>query len=265
MFFILTKIVGFLLLPSNLVVELGIVGAALLFSRHAGAGRRLVVLSFALLLLLGILPLGGAFLYALENRFPAWKPTQGRPDGIIVLGGAIETFVSAAHGQTALNDAAERIAGVAEIARRYPSARIVFTGGNASFFRVGPPEADFVGRLFESFGIARDRIILERRSRNTAENAAFSKELVKPKAGERWLLVTSGYHMPRSVGTFRKAGFSVEPYPVDWRTEDPWHLLMSINTLSGGLAHSDLAAHEYAGLLVYWLTGRSSELFPGPI
>jgi uncharacterized SAM-binding protein YcdF (DUF218 family) len=264
MFFILSKTIGFFVLPSNFVFFLGGAGVVLLLTRFARWGRRLLVCSFALLLLIGLLPLGSALIYVLESRFPTWDPARGAPDGIIVLGGAIDPDMSAAHGQTSLNDAAERITVVAELARRYPSARIVYSGGSANVIRDGTMEADYVSRLFESFGISPDRIALERRSRNTAENAAFSKALVDPKPGERWLLVTSGFHMPRSVGTFRKAGFPVEAYPVDWRVEDAGHLLLSISPLAGGLGATDLAMHEWAGLVAYWLTGRSSALFPGP-
>jgi uncharacterized SAM-binding protein YcdF (DUF218 family) len=264
MFFVLSKTIGFFLLPSNLLLLVGIVGTMLLFARLAPLGRRLIVASFALLLLLGVFPLGSALVYVLENRFPPWDPARGAPDGIIVLGGAVDPDMSAVHGETALNDAAERVTAVAELARRYPSARIVYSGGSANLIRDGAMEADYVTRLFESFGIAPSRVILERRSRNTAENAVFSKELIGPKPGERWLLVTSGFHMPRSIGTFRKAGFAVEAYPVDWRVEDARHLIFSIRPLAVGLGDTDLAMHEWAGLLAYWLTGRSSALFPGP-
>jgi uncharacterized SAM-binding protein YcdF (DUF218 family) len=264
MFFVLSKTIGFLLLPSNFVILLGLAGTVLLFTRFALTGRRLVVTSFVLLLLIGVLPLGNALTYVLENRFPAWSASRGAPDGIIVLGGAIDPDLSAVHGQTALNDSAERVTAVAELARRYPSARIVYSGGSANLIRQGAAEADYATRLFESFGIARSRVVLERNSRNTAENATFVKDLVKPKRAERWLLVTSGYHMPRSIGTFRKAGFAVEAYPVDWRVEDARRLAISINTLAGGLGATDQAMHEWAGLVAYWLTGRSSELFPAP-
>jgi uncharacterized SAM-binding protein YcdF (DUF218 family) len=259
MLFLLSKTIGFILLPSNFVGLIGVIGAAMLFTRFTTLGRGLVLGSLSLFLLVGVLPLGSTLLYVLENRFPPWSPAFGTPDGIIVLGGAIDPDVSAVHGETALNDAAERLVAAVDLARRYPSARIVYSGGSAP--RQGAVEADYATRVFESFGIARDHIILERRSRTTAENAAFTKQLVHPKAGEHWLLVTSGYHMPRAIGTFRKAGFPVEAYPVDWRIEGP---LTSINTLALGLINTDIAMHEWAGLLVYWLSGRSSELFPGP-
>ena len=147
----------------------------------------------------------------------------------------------------------------ADLARRYPAARIVFSGGSGKLGG-GPAEADFVLLLFESFGIARERVMLEAKSRNTAENAQFTKELV-PKSGERWLLVTSAYHMPRSMGAFRRVGFAVEPYPVDWRTgaEDNY----AFSSLSAGLARTDAAIHEWLGLLAYRLTSQTTELLPG--
>jgi uncharacterized SAM-binding protein YcdF (DUF218 family) len=261
MFFVLSKTVGLIFLPSNFVSLLGVVGAGMLFTRLANMGRSLVVASFGLFVLTGVLPFGNALLYVLENRFPPWNPVVGAPDGIIVLGGGIDADVSAVHVETALNDAAERLVAVANLAHRYPSARIVYSGGNAALMGGGTVEADYASRVFESLGIARDRIILERHSRNTAENALFSKQLINPKAGEHWLLVTSGFHMPRAIGTFRKIGFAVDAYPVDWRIKAP---LAPISTLATGLADTDLAMHEWAGLIGYWLTDRTSELFPGP-
>ena len=119
-------------------------------------------------------------------------------------------------------------------------------------------------RLLESLGIPRARITLEDRSRNTVENAVLSKAIAQPKPGERWLLVTSAHHLPRAVGVFRKAGFPVEAYPVDWRTRGPEDALRPFASVGDGLRRSDTAVREWVGLAVYWLTGRSSELFPAP-
>jgi uncharacterized SAM-binding protein YcdF (DUF218 family) len=105
---------------------------------------------------------------------------------------------------------------------------------------------------------------MERRSRNTYENAEFSKVLVSPKSGERWLLVTSAHHMPRSVGIFRKVGFEVEPYPVDWRTGRRGDLLKFSDHFAERLALVDTAAREWMGLVAYWITGKTSEFFPSP-
>jgi uncharacterized SAM-binding protein YcdF (DUF218 family) len=107
-------------------------------------------------------------------------------------------------------------------------------------------------------------MILERRSRNTYENAEFVKDMVSPKRGERWILVTSAYHMPRSIGIFRKIGFEVEPYPVDWRTAGRSSLPMFSEILIVGLSRVDTACREWMGLAAYWITGKTSEFFPGP-
>src|SRR6516225_5132198 len=125
-------------------------------------------------------------------------------------------------------------------------------------------EAPLALRLLESFGIPRASITLEDRSRNTVENAVLSKAIAQPKPGERWLLVTSAHHLPRAVGVFRKAGFPVEAYPVDWRTRGADDALRPFASVGDGLRRGDTAVREWVGLAVYWLTGRSSELFPGP-
>jgi uncharacterized SAM-binding protein YcdF (DUF218 family) len=260
MFFTLSKIFRFFALPSNLIVLLGIVGLVLLFTRRQRLGRGLMIASLLALAVAGWSPLGNWLIAGLEDRFPAWDSARGAPAGIVILGGAISPEVSTERGSIALNESAERMTVAADLARRYPAARIVFSGGSGKLGG-GPAEADFVMPLFESFGIARERMTLEAKSRNTAENAQFTKELVQPKSGERWLLVTSAYHMPRSMGAFRRAGFAVEAYPVDWRSgaDDS----SAFSSLSAGLARTDTALREWVGLLAYWLTGQTTELLPG--
>jgi uncharacterized SAM-binding protein YcdF (DUF218 family) len=264
MFFILSKILGFFALPSNLLIGIGLVGLILLCTRFTRLASWLVVTSLVLIALFGLSPLGNALILPLEQRFPAWDASRGPPDGIVVLGGVIAEDVSAARDAVALNEAAERITVAAELARRYPRARIVFSGGtNALIFDAGA-EAAFAVRQLEALGVAHERITAEEQSRNTIENAVFSRLLANPKPGERWLLVTSAYHMPRAMAVFRAAGFAVEAYPVDWRTRGPADVLRPFGSLGDGLRETDAAAHEWIGLLAYRLAGKTSELFPGP-
>jgi uncharacterized SAM-binding protein YcdF (DUF218 family) len=263
MFFVLSKVLGFFALPSNDILSIGIIGLALLRTRLARVGRGLVAASIILFAGFGLLPLGKLLIEPLEDRFPPWDAARGAPDGIVVLGGAIDPEPAAVRGAPDLNEAAERITVVAELARKFPSTRILYSGGSGRLFE-GEAEAQFAGVLFETFGVPKSRLILEDRSRNTAENAIFSLRLAMPKPGERWLLVTSAYHMPRSMGAFRKAGFPVEAYPVDYRTRGVADLLIPFDDVSSGLRRTDTAAREWIGLLAYWLTGRSPELFPGP-
>jgi len=264
MFFLLAKVLGFFALPSNFLISLGLIAIVLMATRFAGAGRRLAAAALVLLAIAGLSPLGNAIILPLEDRFPPWDASRGAPDGIISLGGAFDTVVSPVRHEIALNEAAERLTAMAELARRFPLARIVFSGGSDRLVYGGASEAELAERLFVSFGIAKERITLEDRSRDTDENARFTKALIAPKPGERWLLVTSAHHMPRAVGVFRAAGFPVEAYPVDYRTRGAIDIARPFASLGDGLRRTDTATREWVGLVVYWATGRSAELFPAP-
>ena len=211
-----------------------------------------------LIALIGFLPVGRALTIALENRFPRWEEAGPPPAGIIVLGGAVSAYRLATRGEVGLTDAAERILVVPELARKFPDAKIVYSGGDPGLFTKHGSEAAVIPALFEKLGVPPDRITLESRSRNTAENAVYSKALVAPKPGERWLLVTSAMHMPRAIGAFREAGFPVEAYPVDWRTRGSADALRPFEFVGDGLRRTDTAVREWVGLVVYRLTGRTA-------
>ena len=262
MFFVLSKTAGFLLLPSNFLLILGLAGLVLLAFRRR-LGPWLMAISIVGLAAIAFLPIGLALAQVLENRFPAWDASRGAPDGIVVLGGAIDPDLTEARGDTVLTEAAERATVIGRLARAYPAARIIYTSGDASLLGDKPREADYLYPFLDTIGVARNRVLLENRARNTAENATFSKALAQPKPGERWLLVTSAQHMPRAVGSFRRAGFKIEPYPVDWTT--PPRLRFVLLRDSGfGISMTDQAAHEWIGLIAYRLTGRTDALFPAP-
>jgi len=261
---VLSKTLGYMMLPTNFLIGIGLVGIILGATRLASFGRKLAIFSLVLLAICGFSPLGDLLLDPLESRFPPWDAARGAPDGIIVLGGSIEADISAAHGTAVVRGAPDRIIAGAALALRYPNARVIFSGGSPNLVSNDAREADYAGAIFESLGIAKSRLIMERRSRNTFENAEFSKALVAPKEGERWLLITSAYHMPRSVGLFRKAGFAVEPYPVDWRVGGRDDLFAFTNNAVEGLGRTDLAIREWLGLIAYRATGKIDDLLPGP-
>lgn len=263
MFFIASKIFGFVATPSNFAALLCFAGLLLLATPWRVTASKLIVGGVVLLLVFGFSPLGNVLLLSLSERFPPWHDSGRVPDGIIVLGGAINPELSAARGVAEINSAAERMTAAVELARRFPSARIVLSGGNNSLVNPVSTEAIAGARFLESLGVAHDRILLEDKARTTSENALFTRDLLKPKPGEYWLLVTSAMHMPRAVGAFRAAGFAVEPYPVDWRTRGWQDASMPFETLSAGLSRTDAAVHEWIGLIGYRLSGRSSELLPG--
>src|SRR4051794_33358745 len=216
------------------------------------------------LLTFGYLPIGKLLLLPLETRFAAWKPADGTPAGIIVLGGGIDPEMSAIHGSPSLSAGGTRIVVAAALARQYPNARLVYAGGNSNLINHEASEADAAAAVLQSLGVESNRLRIERQSRNTQENVQFAKSIADPQPQERWLLVTSVFHMPRSIGIFRKAGFPVQPHPVDWKTRGWSDALLPNTNFLNGLSLTDLALHEWLGLLAYRLTGRIGELFPAP-
>jgi uncharacterized SAM-binding protein YcdF (DUF218 family) len=265
MFFILSKIFAYFIAPSHFVIFATSLGIALCFTRFARAGRRLASFGAVALLALACSPLGNFLALPLENRFPAQPHDMAPPDGVIVLGGAVDESLSGQRsGGVRFNNAAERLTAAVDLARRFPRARLVFTGGTAALLGSPFTEAEVVKRFWRDMGVDRDDVIYEDRSRNTYENAVFTRELVKPKPNERWLLVTSAIHIPRAVGVFREADFPVIPYPVDFRTSGLWTDWSLPHHAPAALELVDSAAHEWTGLVAYRLTGKSDAFFPAP-
>jgi uncharacterized SAM-binding protein YcdF (DUF218 family) len=265
LFFVISKTLGIMLMPTNFMIGLGLIGAILLATRFRRLGRRLMVVALVLLAICAWSPLGKLLMYPLEQRFPAWDASKGAPDGIIVLGGPIDADLSAIHGRAVISAAGDRIVSTAMLAHRYPNARLLYTGGSANLLSNDAKEADYAAELFEGLGIARSRLLMERASRNTLENAEFSRAMVNPKTGERWLMVTSGFHMPRAVGLFRKTGFEVEAYPVDWKLGKGSDIFSFFSAAGDGLAYTDSAVREWMGLIAYRLAGKTDALLPGPV
>jgi uncharacterized SAM-binding protein YcdF (DUF218 family) len=269
MFFYVAKIVWFVLQPSTLIALLIAYGAILIWTGWARWGRRFVSVGALLLLIAGLSPLGQALILPLEDRFPRADLDQPPPPtGFIVLGGAEDRLVGTARHAPTLNEAGERILETVILARKFPEAKIAFSGGDAGILYKSDSEAKGAAALLTSMGLDRDRLILESNSRDTFENARFLKDeltklgLVGPDT--RWVLITSAYHMPRAIGTFRHAGFDVEAWPVDYRTRGKADLSRPFDKVSEGLRRVDTAAREWVGLLAYWLAGRTNALFPSP-
>lgn len=263
MFFYASKLGLLMFQPTSLCLLAITVG---LLASRTRTGQRLALGGTAALLLLGFSPVANWLVRPLEQRFPKPDLNQigGRVAGIVILGGFEDTWVSRGRKELALTDAAERFTEGVRLAQRLPQAKVLFTGGTGDVFE-SEGAADLVAGYLVAFGIARERIILEKTSRTTAENATLSKAIANPKAGEIWLLVTSAQHMPRSIGVFRRQGFDVLAWPVDYRTaggSGDW--LSGFSSASEGWRRADFAVREWYGLVGYWLSGRSRELFPGP-
>ncbi|TDR94500.1 YdcF family protein [Enterovirga rhinocerotis] len=265
--FALSKVGWFLATPSNLFVILGLIGALAAFlprGRLSRWGRRVAAGMLVLLAILGIAPVGTWLLMPLEERFPAYADDGTPLAGAIILGGGVLPNISLARGQLTLGDAGERVVALSDLARRRPDLRLVFTGGSGALLGADAPEAVALSKFGATLGLEAGRVAYEQQSRTTYENARDTRSLLAPDADKRWLLVTSAWHMPRSIGTFRAAGIDVVPYPVDYRTGDGDRWWRPEPSVSSGLDRVDIAVREYLGLLYYRLLGRSSALFPAP-
>ena len=155
-----------------------------------------------------------------------------------MLGGAEDNRAMDAPQLAALNEAAERYTEAVALARRLPAARLVFSGGSGALLTTEPPEAETAGRLFEAWELPRSGSRWKSKSRDTCENALFSARLLDPRPEQRWLLVTSAWHMPRAMGCFRRAKFAVEPWPVDYRAPRRLSQTQWNRSISEGLRRS---------------------------
>ena len=246
MAFIIPKLAELMLRPSVLLLLCALAGLAL---------RRpsLTWLGVVGLLAVLLLPLGQLVARPLENRF-ARPPAPVRAAGVVVLGGALEQDIFADRGIPSLNGAAERMTELVGLARRYPQARLVFTGGSGHLLAEAASEADDARALFAALGLPPGRIAYEAASRTTWENAVLTRRLVRPAPGEVWLLVTSAMHMPRAIGAFRAAGWDPLPWPVAYKTRAAGFRWEEDAGERIGLL--DAAVHEWLGLLAYRLQGH---------
>lgn len=257
LFFVASKLVWGVLRPDSwIVIGLALVCLGLWRGRArlaAWAGG----VTFLWVLVLAILPLGDLAIRPLERAYPP-DPSVATVTGIIVLGGGEEASASAAWERPQLGEGGDRFTAALALARRYPAARVVFTGGSGLLRDAagdGLVGADVARAFFAAQGLSGDRVLYEDRSRNTVENARFTRAMLDPQPDEVWLLVTSAYHMPRAMESFRMAGWSgIVAYPVDFRSRGVargigWDLAENLRTLN-------VAVREWVGIAAYRLAGR---------
>ena len=262
MSFALSKLAWYIVAPGNFCVLLLVAGLAWRLASRRRHGMLLIVAGTLGLAGMTILPVSSWAIVPLENRFP--QPSlPAHVDGIVVLGGSVNQFITASRGQPSVVTAADRLFAASELAHRYPDARIVVSGGEASIVPTHMTEAPIMRDVLVSQGIDPARIVLDDRSRNTFENAVESYRVAQPKPGQVWILVTSAWHMPRAVGCFRTAGWTVLPYPVDYRTTGVRGKIASFKLLME-LDRLEVAVREWIGLAVYAATGRIDNVLPGP-
>jgi uncharacterized SAM-binding protein YcdF (DUF218 family) len=258
--FYLSKIVWAFFQPSSIIAIL-LAAGLLMATRRKRAGLPLLFSAAALYLIAGYSPLANWLVMPLEEsaQFGAGEKIDGAA-GIIVLGGALSGMQDS--GRVLANDAADRMIEALRIAQQHPELPVIFSGGNGNLFKSPgqDSEAELARRFFEGFGIAPPRLKLEDRSRNTLENAVFTARLLQPRPDQRWVLVTSAFHMPRARALFEAQGFRIIPRAGDFRIngpEDKWEIF---SKPSDGLHRLDLAAKEWVGLWVARLRGDTEKV-----
>ena len=252
---LVSRILGIIFTPSDFLLILLTLGVMLQWTRRRRLGRGLVIAATASFLLIVFLPIDDWLAAPLENRFPR-PPWPAHVDGMIVLGGGENGAVFAARGVAAFNPAAGRLVAAAELARRYPDAKLIFSGGMAPLTQGKMSEANVARAIFAQMGLPPSRLILEDRSRNTWENFLFSKKLAQPRPGETWLVVTSAMHMPRAMGIAAKQHWHTLPWPTDYLTTGKPAGISWNSSLAARLGAIEFAIHEWAGLAAYWIMGR---------
>jgi uncharacterized SAM-binding protein YcdF (DUF218 family) len=253
MFFVLSKIFWMLVQPSHWLGFLTLATAICLLLRWNKMGRVFAVAALLLLVLASFLAVPLA--RDLEDRYPR-PPWPAHVDGILMLGSGFDTALFRARGAPAANEGIWRVEAGFAAARRYPQARLVFTGGSGALGGAPFSEAETARLVLAEMGQDPKQLTLESRSRNTYENILFSKEIVKPKPGEVWLLVTAAMHMPRAMAIARKLDWPMTPWPSDYLTA-PSGGGNPLN-VTGNLGYIDYVVHEWVGLLAYRLSGKSA-------
>lgn len=255
MFFALSKIFWLLCSPLTFIGLLILGGSILILARRERWGRRILAAGCGLFLVCGFLPVGSNLMVALENKYVKPSPLPDKVKGIIVLGGMSDGTLTASHDEVNLNDNAERLTAMIELSRHYPQAQVIFTSGPGFAEESSYKESRNIEKLLKQIGISTSRFIFEEQARNTFENMTYSREIAHPQPGDTWLLVTSAFHMPRSVAIFTAGDWAVIPYPAGYIEEGEYRIKPSLDLL-GNFYKLHVATREIVGIIAYHLTGK---------
>lgn len=252
MFFFASKILWALAQPLTLLAILLLIG---LVFYEQGWAKQLVRGAAIIFVFCGFVPVGPLIVIALESRTEIPRTLPDRIDGIIVLGGAVNAESSTILKQPQLNEWSERIFEMMRLSHTYPQAKVVYAGGAGSLYGQSFKEADIVKDMLSNLEFPAQNFIFETKSRTSYENVINAKALTSPQVGENWLLITSAFHIPRSVAIFKKQGWEVIPYPsgfIENGRVEAWQFI----DVSGNYWKLNVAAKEIMGIIAYKLSGR---------
>jgi uncharacterized SAM-binding protein YcdF (DUF218 family) len=249
-FFFASSVLSWLFLPATWLLLLLIAALWSLNKQRIKAARWCLGIAIICIMAVTFLPVAAVLIRPLEQGVPAPGRLPDAIDGIIVLGGAISPTLTHAYTKPQLGEDAERLTELIALARQYPQAKVIYSGGSGVLTGEPIPETEATRRFLVGQGFAASRVVFESESRNTYENAVYSRRLARPRAGERWVLITSAFHMPRAYGTFLKAGWEVIPYPVSYRVKPAFTID------ERGYEPLGVAVREWIGIAAYRITGK---------
>ena len=262
MFFYLSKIFWVFFSPVNILVILLLIGIFFQLINKK-IYKRIYQINLILFILIVFLPTGTYLLWKLENTYSKPNIMNNNIDGILILGAGIDEFMTYEHQQVILNDRIERITESAKLIKKFPGAKILFSGGNGTFSKPKIKGSQLAKNFYKQMGVNTDRIIFEDKSRNTYENFLFSKKFIGNTKEEKWLLITSAYHMKRAMGVAGKLNLDFIPYPVDFMLNKSfnWKFWYHKIYFLKNMEDFQLASHEYIGLIAYYFTKKSNIMY----
>ena len=260
MSFYLSKILWVIFNPFNLFIFFIFFSSFLSFFLKNFYYKFIVIFNIFFFLIIAVLPTGEYMIYKLEKRFHSDFIPLTSIDGVLILSGATEPFLTKEYNQIHLNGAIERLTESIGLIKKFPNAKIIFSGGSGSLYHQELKHADVAKKFFLQQNIKIDNIIFENKSKNTYENILFSKKIAEPKLNDNWILITSAFHMTRAINIAENLEWKVIPYPVDFNVpkkiswKPKFNFLNNINLLQ-------LASHEWLGLVSYYIMGRTNKIY----
>lgn len=257
MFFYISKIVTFLIDP--LFIILALLLLFLLKGTKRNSTRLILYPAYVFLYLASTGSFADSLLYKLEH---IEKPSQllAHYDAVIVLSGMTDAQNSSSD-RIEFSGAVDRILAGITLIKKGRADMLIISGGDGSLTQQYKPEARVLRDFSLEWGLPRNQILIDDKSRNTYENAVFTAELLENQKVEKLLLITSAFHMVRSRGCFRKVGLDVDVYPVDYMAANKGDDFRRFLPSSSSLAKTNLVIHELIGIFVYGITGRADYKF----
>ena len=257
----IVKLIWTMVQPLSLALLLMLLTLLAMWAGKRRTAAVLLVLNCVLFFLMTFTSLGYLLIAPLENRI-ARPALPERIAGIIVLGGGIDGEVGRARGITELTAGGDRFVEGLRLALAHPEAKIIITGGFGSLVAEGDSDATAAERFYTGMGIARDRLVLEGQSRNTAENATMTRDMLGAGEDGAVVLVTSAFHMPRATAFFRAAGLKVVSWPVDYRSTGDEPFRFDPTNPPENLLTTTTAIREWVALLIYSSLGQIDSIYP---